>query len=140
MLRPLHTDTYTVYVTRQGAAEWVKMYIDNNLLIDEWSSLGGGAASELKATISFAKAEGHMYEILVEYRAGLTGDRGLDLQWSTTGGSRLAPFLCKAQHLDAFLIRIGGLLVLHRVAEHFQKPLRRAAQRFCFLVLCFHRL
>ena len=71
MLHPLHAQQYTLYATRQAEKERVKMWVDNVLVIDMWSSLKSG--NEVSGTIGFGAAEGHVYEIIVEYRSGSAG-------------------------------------------------------------------
>ena len=104
MLHPLHAQQYTLYATRQTEKERVKMWVDNVLVIDMWSSLKSG--NEVSGTIGFGAAEGHVYEIIVEYRSGSVEQSGLTLEWSTTGSSREIPILCCAQPLQTSLMHI----------------------------------
>ena len=104
MLRPIHADTYTMYASTQSSDERVKVWVDNVLLIDMWSSVGG--STEMSGTLAFGNARGNVYDIQVEYQVGSDGNRGLVFKWLTLGGSRQVPLLCHAQHLRASMIEI----------------------------------
>ena len=92
MLHPLRTHLYTMFAQKKAAEERVKVWVDNVLLIDMWSSLGGG--NEMSGTVNFASTAGY-YDIKVEYSSGLSinfsnltvVEHGLQLQWraNTTG-------------------------------------------------------
>ena len=108
MLQPLHAQTHTIVATLQTAAERVKVWVDNALLINTWSSLQH--AVTISATVHFAKTEGHVYDIRVEYQVAPAGNRGLSLQWSRAGVNGAAQPLtmpmCRATHLRASLVEI----------------------------------
>jgi len=105
MLRPLHAATYTFFATRKAAGERVKIWVDNTLLIDAWSSVG--EALDVAGTLSFEEqAEGLLYELAVEYQAGTSGNRGLDVEWLAAAGGRLTPYLCRAHRLQSFPMEI----------------------------------
>ena len=78
MLRPHYAHTYTVKASRQSAEERIKVWVDNELLIDSWSSLGSWR--NVTGTIAFGKAEGSVYQVVVEYQSPTAGRQGIVLQ------------------------------------------------------------
>jgi len=71
---------YTMYVGIDGTDERVRLFVDNNLLIDKWST---APASTLEsATIAFAAANDY-YEIVLEY-SDATSTESLELSYKST--------------------------------------------------------
>jgi hypothetical protein len=84
MLRPLYADTYTMYANWQGPEGRVKMWIDNLLLIDQWSSID---RNDLSSTITFSAA-GAYFDIKVEYKSDwhnstANASNGFKLRWKS---------------------------------------------------------
>jgi hypothetical protein len=75
-IRPQLAVTYTVKVGVHDFDERVKMWIDNALIVDQWTSL---RSTEGSATWGFANANS-FYDIRIEYQQQ-TGSMGLQLQW-----------------------------------------------------------
>jgi glucose/arabinose dehydrogenase len=67
-------DTYTLHLTAAGG---VRLFIDGQLLINDWSPSGAG---ERTATLKLNA--GQAYSIRVDYRHG-TGPAGIELEWSS---------------------------------------------------------
>ena len=103
MLRPIHPDTYTMYASRQVAEERVKVWIDNVLLIDMWSSLWD--ENELSATVKFRSA-GEYYDIKVEYKKE---------QSSTEGGAQGVQLRWKNAHANSSVVPAHALFQEHAI-------------------------
>jgi hypothetical protein len=79
LVRPELAQTYTMYAASRVQAERVKVWVDNRLVIDAWSSLS--AASVAIGTVGFSSPGGY-YNIRVEYAGGRRGE-GVQLMWET---------------------------------------------------------
>ena len=75
-LQPLTDDTYTIYIT---ASDGVRLWINNNLLIDKWTDK---TITTHTATIALQKA--NEYEIKIEYYSN-SNPASCILQWSAAG-------------------------------------------------------
>jgi len=107
MLQPLHAQTHEIFAIMQTAAERVKLWVDNVLLIDMWSSLPLlQGVIELSALVQFPKTEGHLYDIRAEYQGAPAGNRGLSLRWLRDGVNSTAPTVCRANDLRASMVEI----------------------------------
>ena len=78
-IRPELAQTYTIYAARQTSEERLKVWIENSLVIDAWSSLS--AATEISGTVDFA-SPGAYYEVRIDYTGGRRG-AGVKLTWET---------------------------------------------------------
>ena len=91
-VRPCRTDeSYTFFTGLQSNDERVRLWVDNLLIIDEWTSLTTWSAvnKEVSGSIAFASANAH-YDILLEYKTGASTPSQHTLKWVnlnvTTGG------------------------------------------------------
>ncbi len=75
-IQPLTDNTYTLYVT---ASDGIRLWINNNLLIDSWTDK---TITTHTATIAFEKAK--QYDIRLEYYSNINPAYCM-LQWSATG-------------------------------------------------------
>ena len=73
-LQAQFNDTYTFHLTAAGG---VRLFIDGQLLNNDWSPSGSG---ERTATLKLTA--GQTYSIRVDYRHG-SGDAGISLEWSS---------------------------------------------------------
>jgi len=79
LLRPCRSDTYTFYTDVMTIDERVRLWVDNSLIIDSWTSLSG---TETSGTYLFALAN-DFYDITIEFAAQPPGtsSTGLTLKW-----------------------------------------------------------
>ena len=64
LIWPQYAQTYTMTVLLQNSGERARLWVDNSLVIDQWTSLASFSTS---ATIAFSVANGY-YDILLEYK------------------------------------------------------------------------
>ena len=83
LTRPEFAGEYTFFAGVQQADERVKLWVDGQLLVDQWSSIGG---LEVSATWESMYAGGY-YDIKVEYR-NQEGIDGATLSWEATGQAK----------------------------------------------------
>ena len=68
---------YTAHVSLTGQDERMKLWVEGNLLVDQWSSL---TATEFSATVQFTTPGGY-YQLMMEYKQEF-GSSGTSLSWS----------------------------------------------------------
>jgi len=78
-VRPSLVGTYTFFASVTETDERVKLWIDNRLLVTQWSSL---KSLELEGTAMLAIA-GAYYEVIMEYKHGSKINYGATLKWSS---------------------------------------------------------
>jgi hypothetical protein len=80
LLRPCRADTYTFFTDVQTIDERVRLWVDNSLIIDSWTSLAG---TETSGTYYFDLGN-DFYDITIEFAAQPPGtsSTGLSLLWS----------------------------------------------------------
>jgi len=138
MLQPLHAQTHEIFATVQTAAERVKLWVDNVLLIDMWSSLQG--VIEVSAFVQFPKTAGNLYDIRAEYQGAPAGNRGLSLRWLRAGVNSTAPTVCRANDLRASLVEIlpgppvASMSELRQCADSVEQIVA-AGDQLCFEML-----
>merc|ERR1719181_1078872 len=91
-VRPSRASQYTFHVnlgevggaggaTANLPADRVKLWVDNSIIVQQWTSLSGTAPS---GTMGFAKGNGY-YDISMLYKCGATGAKcGYSLYWENT--------------------------------------------------------
>ena len=75
---------YTFRAVLHGSAdtaERIQLWVDNQAVIAQWTSLG---ASQPSGTVRIDSGEG-LYAVKLEYKTGLQTNRGVSLQWQTLG-------------------------------------------------------
>ncbi len=73
--------TYTIKALLQTAQDQVKVWVDDEILIDEW---GDAASQSPQVTINLAY--GSFYHIVIEYKTSVPWvTRGISLQWKSSG-------------------------------------------------------
>jgi hypothetical protein len=84
-VRPAAAQEYTFYAGMQDASQRLRLWVDNVLTMDQWTSLSG---TESSGTISFPTANDY-YDIVMDYKLpGITGaGHGASLKWSSVSGS-----------------------------------------------------
>jgi hypothetical protein len=82
-----NTATYTFYTELAAADERVRLWLDNSLVVEEWSSL-----SSLVPSATFSMTASTLHEIELEYQ-NRAGSYGFRLLWTGTGtrGRSLVP-------------------------------------------------
>jgi hypothetical protein len=87
LIRPRYSRVHTFSCVTRSPSERTKLWIDNILVIDQWSSLN---SSQSMGTISFPTANA-AYDLLIEYKQmNATHFSGLQLLWSEAETSRSA--------------------------------------------------
>ncbi len=83
-VRPKYSEDHTFRVTLYREYERVRLWLDNMLLIDQWTSI---QSTILDASIMLADLDS-VYEVRLEYaRSGTSSpQQGLKLQWTTASG------------------------------------------------------
>jgi len=79
-IRPSLAASYTIYAAITEPDERVKLWVDNKLIIDQWSSL---ESTEAVGTMGFGRANG-FYEVIMEYKQAVVQDNavfGAMLSW-----------------------------------------------------------
>jgi hypothetical protein len=81
-VRPSFAQVYTFFAEVVGAGERIKLWVDNSLIVDQWTSLEG---LESSGTISVASENGY-YDITVEYKNtdGTLSAAGASIRWEST--------------------------------------------------------
>jgi hypothetical protein len=129
MLRPRRAQTYTIYADRLETDERVKVWVNNQLLIDMWTSLGG--ETEKSGTVSFAAA-GVYYQVGVEYAPDKKSG-GIQLSWQTEDQPRelaqsemfsgtenppeMQRYLFKAFPEKGFRVKVGSMTILNTLDD-----------------------
>lgn len=77
-ISPSVAQIYTMQTALADLDQRVKLWLDNRLLVDQWTSL---AATDIHATIAFGTALGY-FRILMEYQHSV-GPMGATLRWKS---------------------------------------------------------
>jgi hypothetical protein len=85
LIQPRHSGIHTFFCVTKSSAERTKLWIDNVLIIDQWSSLN---SPQSMGTLSFPTAH-VVYDLLIEYKQiNSTDSSGLQLLWLEEETSR----------------------------------------------------
>ena len=78
-VRPQYAQLYTFFAAVQTNTERMKLWVDNSLLVDQWTDLG---ALEKSGTLMIGTANGY-YDVVMEYKqvAGTGSVQGIKLSW-----------------------------------------------------------
>jgi hypothetical protein len=77
----IHT-FHTTLVNIGNTDERVQLWIDNSLVISQWSSL---SMSQPSGTVSLS-TNGAYYSLIMDYKVGTTSPRGIQLKWTSAYG------------------------------------------------------
>ena len=110
-IRPQYMQDYTFYSSITESDERVRLWIDNNLIIDQWTSLETLDASHIFVFECFNSRQGHYFMLDLEYQ-DYGGANGVSLLWKSAGANnvprevlgskylwRSSPFLVQSQLL-----------------------------------------
>jgi hypothetical protein len=88
---PRYAQTYTFTGVIKERDERVRVWIDDIIVVDQWTSLDSLSCS---GTATFSCPGGADHKIMVEYH-NRDGSHGLQLKWSTSGTK--PPYLSRVQ-------------------------------------------
>jgi hypothetical protein len=106
---PPRKSQYALYLTKQKDEEQVKLFLDNYLLFDMWSSIGG--VTEMNESLVFGKPGGY-YDIKVQYSVNASNQKkthGLALQWQAVNEGKSAvpsSFFASAMAMDSPMLML----------------------------------
>jgi hypothetical protein len=83
-IKPKHTETYTFTITVDNG---VRFWLNDDLLIDQWSDDGQHPTSAPNYTTTFAATANQFYDIKIEYNEG-GGPGYLKLEWESTSQTK----------------------------------------------------
>jgi hypothetical protein len=81
-IHTFHTPTYANWMSGTWTDERVRLWIDNSLVIDQWTSL---STAQPSGTVSLPVI-GAYYSLIMDYKVGTTSPR-IQLKWTNGGGS-----------------------------------------------------
>ena len=79
-VRPSFAQVYTLHAVVASADERVRLWVDNQLIVNAWDSLAG---TESQGTVYFANRGGY-YQLIMDYKLSARDSYGVALQWSGT--------------------------------------------------------
>ena len=101
-VRPQYVQVYTFFAGVQTAVERMKLWVDNSLLVDQWTSI---SATEKSGTLMIGTANGY-YDVVMEYKqpSGTGVAQGAKLSWQSNNAPKsviLASSLTQSSHISA---------------------------------------
>jgi hypothetical protein len=78
LLHPIFAETYTIHALLSDVDERARVWVDQALIIDMWSSL---ESTKISGTVGLWMS-GEYYDIIIEYQQG-TGSMGFRLMWES---------------------------------------------------------
>ena len=101
-VRPQYAQVYTFFAGVQTAVERMKLWVDNSLLVDQWTDL---TATEKSGTLMIGTANGY-YDVVMEYKqpSGTGVVQGAKLSWQGSNVPKSvipASSLTQSSHVSA---------------------------------------
>lgn len=126
--------TFNALVGKAGVVdERVKLWVDNSLVIDQWTSLAATSASAVVST-SYLPTASSLYDIKVEYKnvvGGVSDDSNLNIRWETNAAAvvTIASSSLYPHHAvsgQPLRVRVNPNVAFHRECEVYGNGLTLA--------------